>query len=268
MTIAILGAGVMGEAVLAGLISTESGPTEVIVSEGRPERAAELRERYGVEIVDNAEAARRADTVLIVVKPQDVAMVLDEIAPVTRAGQLVVSLAAGITTASMEARLPDGVAVARVMPNTPALVGAGMAAIAPGSHCTDDQLLIAEELLGVTGKVVRVVEEQLDAVTAVSGSGPAYVFLLAEAMTEAGVRLGLSPETASELAIETVIGSAQLMRETGDEPGVLRKRVTSPGGTTAAALEELEARDLRGTFAAALERARDRGRELAQGIDG
>ena len=268
MTIALLGAGVMGEAVLAGLISTEDGPTEVIVSEGRPERAAELRDRYGVEIVDNVDAASRADTLLIVVKPQDVGSVLDDIAPVARTGQLVISLAAGITTASIEARLPDGVAVVRVMPNTPALVGAGMAAIAPGSHCSDDQLAIAEKLLSVTGRVVRVPEDQLDAVTAVSGSGPAYVFLVTEAMTEAGIALGLPAETASELAVQTVIGSAQLMRETGDEPGVLRQRVTSPGGTTAAALGELETRDLRGIFAAALERARDRGRELAQGSDG
>lgn len=265
MTIAILGAGVMGEAVLAGLIGTESGPTEVIVSEGRPERAAELRERYGVEVVGNVEAAGRAETLLVVVKPQDVPTVLDEIASVVRPAQLVISMAAGITTSAIEARLVSGVAVARVMPNTPALVGAGMAAIAAGTHCSDAQLTLAERLLQVTGKVVRVPEEQLDAVTAVSGSGPAYVFLVTEAMTEAGVALGLPIETASELAIQTVIGSAQLMRETGDEPAVLRQRVTSPGGTTAAALRELEERDLRGIFAAALERARDRGRELAQG---
>jgi pyrroline-5-carboxylate reductase len=267
MTIAILGAGVMGEAVLAGLIGTQRGPTEVIVSEGRPERAAELRERYGVEIVDNAEAARRAETLVLVVKPQDVPTVLDEISGIARPGQLVISMAAGITTATIEARLADGVGVARVMPNTPALVGAGMAAIAAGTHCSDEQLALAEGLLEVTGKVVRVPEEQLDAVTAVSGSGPAYVFLVTEAMTEAGIALGLPPDTAGELAVQTVIGSAQLMRETGDEPSVLRQRVTSPGGTTAAALNELEERDLRGTFAAALERARDRGRELAKGSD-
>lgn len=266
MTIAILGAGVMGEAVLAGLISsTDRGPTEIIVGEGRADRAEELRARYGVEIVGNVEAARRSDTVLIVVKPQDVPTVLDDIAAVARAGQLVISLAAGITTESIEARLPDGVAVARVMPNTPALVGEGMAALAAGAHCSDEQLATAEALLGVTGKVVRVPEDQLDAVTAVSGSGPAYVFLVTEAMTEAGVALGLAEETAKELAIQTVIGSALLMRETRDEPSVLRTRVTSPGGTTAAALQEFEARDLRGIFAAAMERARDRGRELAKG---
>jgi pyrroline-5-carboxylate reductase len=268
MKVAILGAGVMGEAVLAGLLRAGRAPSDVIVSETRPERAAELRERYAVEVVDNVEAASRADTLLLVVKPQDISAVLADIAPVTRPGQLVISLAAGITTASIEADLPEGVAVVRVMPNTPALVAEGMAAIAPGTNCGDEGLGLAEELLSVTGKVLRVPEDQLDAVTAVSGSGPAYVFLVAEAMTDAGVQLGLPRATASELAIQTVIGSAKLLKETDEPPNVLRERVTSPGGTTAAALRELEVHELREAFVAALESARDRSRELAQGTDG
>ena len=267
MTVAILGAGVMGEAVLAGLIAAGHPPQELIVSDGRPERVAELRERYGVEGADNVGAARHADTILLVVKPQDIPAVLDDIKSVVGPGQRVVSLAAGVTTASIESRLSDGVAVVRVMPNTPALVAEGMAAIAPGANCSDADLAVAEKLLAVTGKVVRVPEEQLDAVTAVSGSGPAYVFLLAEAMTEAGVKLGLPTETASELAIQTVIGSAKLLKETGEAPQTLRQRVTSPGGTTAAALNSLEEQQLREIFATALESARDRSRELARGAD-
>jgi pyrroline-5-carboxylate reductase len=175
----------------------------------------------------------------------------------------VVSVAAGITTGFVEARLPDGVAVVRVMPNTPALVNEGMAAISPGTHCTDEQLELVEDLLAATGKVVRVPEKQQDAVTAISGSGPAYVFLVVEAMIEAGVHLGLPRPTATELAVQTVAGAGGLVRETGEHPALLRERVTSPGGTTAAALRVLEDHKLRAAFLAATEAARDRSRALA-----
>ena len=165
---------------------------------------------------------------------------LAEIAPELRPGQLLVSLAAGITTAFIESRVPDGVAVVRVMPNTPALVDEGMAAISPGSHCDDEHLAEAESLMASTGQVIRVPERQQDAVTAICGSGPAYIFFVVESMIEAGVHLGLPRATATELVVQTVVGSAKLLRETGEHPAVLREQVTSPGGTTAAALRELE----------------------------
>lgn len=264
MTVAIIGAGVMGETLLSGLIRSGTAPADLSVGEKREERAAELRAAYGVEVVSNVEAAA-ADTVLLVVKPQDMTGVLDEIAGALRPGQLLVSLAAGITTAVIEAHVPAGVAVVRVMPNTPALVDEGMAAISGGAAADEEHLARAEALLAATGRVVRVPEVQQDAVTAISGSGPAYVFLVAEAMIDAGVALGLPRETASELTLQTIAGAAKLLRESGDLPEELRAKVTSPNGTTAAAIAEFEARDLRGTFAGATEAARDRSIELAQG---
>lgn len=262
---AILGAGVMGETLLSGLIRAGRRVDDLLVGEKRRERGEELAERYGVTVVGNVEAARKADTVVLVVKPQDMDDLLTEIAPAVRAGQLVVSLAAGITTAFIESRLPEGVAVVRVMPNTPALVDEGMAAISRGSHCDEQHLLEAEDLLASTGKVLRVPEKQQDAVTAISGSGPAYLFFVVEAMIEAGVHLGLPRATASELVVQTVVGSAKLLRETGEHPVVLRERVTSPGGTTAAAIRELEDHKVRAAFLTALEAARDRSRALAEG---
>jgi pyrroline-5-carboxylate reductase len=267
MTVAILGAGVMGETVVSGLVRAGRPPSELLMSERRPARAAELRERYGVDVVSNTEAASKADTLMLVVKPQDMPDLLDEIAPVVRRGQLVISLAAGITTASIESHLADGVAVVRVMPNTPALVDEGMAAISRGSHCDEPHLVEAEELLSATGKVMRVPEKQQDAVTAISGSGPAYLFFVVEAMIEAGVHLGLPRSTATELVIQTMVGSAKLLRETGEHPTVLRERVTSPGGTTAAAVRELEDHKVRAAFMTALESARNRSRALARGDD-
>ncbi len=258
----MIGAGVMGETLLSGLIRAGRGLDQLVVVEKRPERAAELKDKYGVDVAADTAAAAAAETVLLVVKPQDMADVLAEIAPALRPGQLLVSLAAGITTAFIESRVPDGVAVVRVMPNTPALVDEGMAAISPGTHCDDAHLAEAEELMASVGRVVRVPERQQDAVTAISGSGPAYVFFVVEAMIEAGVHLGLPRTTAHELALQTVVGSAAMLRETGEHPAVLREQVTSPGGTTAAALRELEVHRVRAAFLAALEAARDRSREL------
>jgi pyrroline-5-carboxylate reductase len=264
-TTAIIGAGVMGETLLSGLIRAGRPVAELLVGEKRPERARELEEKYAVSVVSNLEATRRADTVALVVKPQDMGAVLDEIGPAVRPGQLVVSLAAGITTAFLESRLPDGVPVVRVMPNTPALVDEGMAAIAAGSHCDDEHLAIAESLLGSTGRVLRVPETQMDAVTAISGTGPAYVFFVVESMIEAGVHLGLPRATATELVVQTLVGSAKMLRETGTHPTVLREQVTSPGGTTAAALRELEIHKVRAAFLAAMEAARNRSAQLAEG---
>ncbi len=267
MTVAIIGAGVMGETLLSGLLRSGRRPEELLVGEKRRDRAAELVERYGVQVVSNVVAAGEAETLVLVVKPQDMADVLDELAPVVRPGQLVVSVAAGITTAFVEARLPDRVAVVRVMPNTAALVDEGMAAVSRGSHCDESHLVEAESLMASTGKVIRVPERQLDAVTAISGSGPGYMFFVVEAMIEAGVHLGLPRSTATELVVQTMVGSAKLLRDTGEHPVVLRERVTSPGGTTAAALRELEDHKVRAAFLVAIEAARDRSRALAAGLD-
>ncbi|WP_426242657.1 pyrroline-5-carboxylate reductase [Nocardioides sp. LHG3406-4] len=261
----ILGAGVMGETLLSGLVRAGRRVDDLLVGEKRPDRARELEERYGVAVVSNRDAARKAETLALVVKPQDMDALLTEIAPDLRPGQLVVSLAAGITTAYIESRVPDGVAVVRVMPNTPALVDEGMAAISPGKHCDEAHLAEAESLMASCGKVLRVPEKQMDAVTAISGSGPAYIFFVVESMIEAGVHLGLPRATATELVIQTVVGSGMMLRETGTHPAVLREQVTSPAGTTAAALRELESHKVRAAFLAAMEAARDRSRELAEG---
>lgn len=262
---AIIGAGVMGETLLSGLVRAGRRVDNLLIGEKRPDRARELEERYGVAVVSNLEAARKADTVALVVKPQDMAAVLEEITPELRSGQLLVSLAAGITTSFIEARVPTGVAVVRVMPNTPALVDEGMAAISPGSHCDEQHLAEAEDLLASTGRVIRIPEKQQDAVTAISGSGPAYLFFVVESMIEAGVHLGLPRATATELVVQTVVGSAKMLRETGTHPAILREQVTSPGGTTASALRELEVHKVRAAFLAAMEAARNRSRELAEG---
>lgn len=263
MTVAILGVGVMGETLLSGLLRSGRAPADLVIGEKRADRAAELTGKYPVDVVSNLAAVQRADTVALVVKPQDMGDVLAGIAPALHGGHLLVSLAAGITTSFIEKRVPDGVAVVRAMPNTPALVDQGMAAIAPGTHCDEDHLATAESLLAATGRVIRVPEEQLDAVTAISGSGPAYLFFVVEAMIEAGVHLGLPRTTATELVVQTAIGSATMLRETGEHPTVLRERVTSPGGTTAAAIRELEDHKVRAAFMNAMEAARDRSRALS-----
>ncbi|MFT4082174.1 MAG: pyrroline-5-carboxylate reductase [Nocardioides sp.] len=260
---AIIGAGVMGETLVSGLLRSGRPAAELLVGERRPERATELSDKYGVTVAPNTEVASRADTVVLVVKPQDMGAVIDEIAPELRPGQLLVTLAAGITTAFIEARVPAGVAVVRVMPNTPARVDEGMTAVAAGSSADDAHLATAEGLLAAVGKVVRLPESQLDAVTAVSGSGPAYVFYVVEAMIEAGVHLGLPRTVATELVVQTVVGSATMLRETGTHPTVLREQVTSPAGTTAAALRELDDHKVRAAFIAAMAAAAERSHELA-----
>lgn len=262
--IAVLGAGVMGETVLSGLIRAGRRLDELIIAEKRPGRAAELRERYGVDVVDPVVAAERADTLLLVVKPQDMGSLLDSIADRIKPSALVVSLAAGVTTTYLESKLPQGTSVVRVMPNTPALVDEGMAALSPGAHCDEDQLAHAEELLQSVGKTIRVAENLQDAVTAISGSGPAYIFFVVEAMIEAGVHLGLPRAMATDLVVQTTFGAAAMLKETREHPTVLREQVTSPAGTTAAALRELEVHRVRAAFLSAMEAARDRSRALGQ----
>ena len=262
--LAILGAGVMGETVLSGLLRAGWTSDRIIATDRRPERQAELESKYGITMMTNAEAAAKADTVILVVKPQDMRDLLTEIAPVVQPSTLIVSLAAGVDTASIEERLPQGTPVVRVMPNTPAQVDEGMAAISPGAHSDEEHLARVSEILSATGRVIAVPERYQDAVTAISGSGPAYLFFVVEAMIEAGVHLGLPRDTATELVVQTMLGSAKLLRETGEHPTVLRERVTSPGGTTAAAIRQLEDHKVRAAFITAMESARDRSRDLAR----
>lgn len=262
MTIAIIGAGVMGETLLAGLLRAGFPANDLLIAERRAERAIELTAKHGVEVVDNITAAQRAKTLVLVVKPQDMDSVLTEVAPYLDTEKLVVSLAAGITTERMENLLPKATPVVRVMPNTPALVDQGMAAVSAGTYCTDAHLTTAEELLRSVGHVLRVPEKHQDAVTAISGSGPAYIFYVVEAMIEAGVMLGLPRDTATELVRQTVMGAATMLIETGEHPTVLREQVTSPGGTTVAALRQFDDFKVRAAFLSAMEAARDRSAEL------
>src|SRR5215218_3228867 len=249
----------MGETVLSGLLRAGWHADQIVATDRRLERQLELTTRYGIKMLENTEAVAEAETVILVVKPQDMNDLLNEISQSIKPGALVVSLAAGIDTAFIESRLPEGVAVVRVMPNTPAQVDEGMAAISPGSHSTQDHLDRVTEILSATGRVITVPERYQDAVTAISGTGPAYLFF----MIEAGVHLGLPRSTATELVVQTMLGSAKLLRETGEHPTVLRERVTSPGGTTTAAVRQLEDHKVRAAFLVAMEAARDRSRELA-----
>ena len=262
--LAILGAGKMGEALLSGLLRAGTNAADVVVTARRPERADDLAAKYGVATAKNAEAAR-ADTVLIAVKPQDMAALLAEIDGVVTDGQLVVSMAAGIPTAFVEKRLAKGVPVVRVMSNTPVLVDEAMSAISAGAHAGEEHLRRTEELLGHVGRTIRVPESQQDAVTALSGSGPAYFFYLVEAMIDAGILLGLPRAVAADLIVQTALGSAIMLRDSGEHPVKLREAVTSPAGTTINAIRELEKHAVRAALLAAIEAARDRSQELASG---
>ncbi|GAB3624523.1 pyrroline-5-carboxylate reductase [Mariniluteicoccus endophyticus] len=260
--LAIIGAGVMGETVLSGLVSAGWDPADIVITERRPDRKAELEKRYGVRVLTNPEAAREAPTVLVAVKPQDIEPVLDDLAPELRPGAVVASMCAGVATSTIEARLPEGTPVIRVMPNTPAQVSEGMAAISAGRTALPEHLNAVTEVLSATGRVMTVPENYQDAVTAISGSGPAYLFFVVEAMIDSGVHLGLPRAVATELVVQTMLGSAKLLSESGEHPTVLRERVTSPGGTTAAAVRALELASVRSAFMQAMEAARDRSAEL------
>ncbi|RBY82334.1 pyrroline-5-carboxylate reductase [Blastococcus sp. TF02A-26] len=259
--VAVVGGGKMGEALLAGLVA-RSGPGEVVVCERSEARAAELTARHGVEVLGLTEAAARCRVLLLAVKPQDVDSLLSALAGSVDAGHLVVSVAAGVPTARIEAALPAGVPVVRVMPNTPALVGEGMSVVSAGAHAGEQHLDEAEALLAAVGAVRRVPEAQQDAVTALSGSGPAYFFYVVEALVDAGVLLGLPRTLAADLVVQTAVGAAAMLRDSGEHPVQLREAVTSPGGTTAAALRALEAHGVRAALAAAAEAAHARSLEL------
>jgi pyrroline-5-carboxylate reductase len=265
--IAILGTGKMGEALLSGLLRAGHPPAQLLAVARQPGRTAELRERYGVRTPDAAEAAKTADTLVLAVKPQDMGALLDEIAAFVPASadRLVISVAAGITTAFIERRFTGDVPVVRVMSNTPVLVDQAMSVISAGRYAGEEHLGRAEKLLQPVGKVLRIPESQQDAATALSGSGPAYVYFLVEAMVDAGILLGVPRGTAMEMVTQAVYGAATMLRESGEHPVILREAVTSPGGTTISAIRELEKHGVRAAFLAAIESARDRGRDLAGG---
>jgi pyrroline-5-carboxylate reductase len=264
--VAVLGAGKMGEALLSGMLRAGRNPADLVFTERHDERTKMLEERYGVTGVSSADAVETADTLLVAVKPQEIASLLDELAPIVTPRNLVISIAAGIPTTFLEKHLAADVPVVRVMSNTPVFVDEAMSAIAPGAHADEEHLARTESLLQPVGKVIRVPESQLDAVTALSGSGPAYFFFLVEAMIDAGILLGLPRTVAAELIVQTAVGAAKMLRESGEHPVQLREAVTSPGGTTIAAIRELENHGVRAALLAALEAARDRSRELAEGI--
>jgi pyrroline-5-carboxylate reductase len=260
--IAVLGAGKMGEALVSGMLRAGRPPAGILAAARRPQRAVELHDRYGIEVVTAAEASKAADILVLTVKPQDMAALLDEIAPHVPSSRLVISVAAGITTSFIERRLAEDVPVVRVMSNTPVLVDEAMSVVSAGSHATDEHLRLTEELLRPVGRVIRIPESQQDAATALSGSGPAYVYFLVEAMVDAGILLGVPRQTALDMVIQAVYGAATMLRDSGEHPVLLREAVTSPGGTTISAVAELERHRVRAAFLAAIEAARDRGREL------
>ncbi|OXM74230.1 MULTISPECIES: pyrroline-5-carboxylate reductase [Amycolatopsis] len=262
--IAVLGAGKIGEALLAGLLQGGRGAEELLFTERHPERAAELTARYGIAGVEVTEAAKRADVLVVAVKPQDIEPVLTELAPLVGPNSLVVSLCAGLPTSLYERRLPDGVPVVRVMPNTPMVVGEAMSAVSPGKHATPEHVALVTEMLATVGQVVEVPEAQQDAVTALSGSGPAYFFYLVEAMIDAGILLGLPRAVAEKLIIQSAVGAAKMLAETDEHPVILREAVTSPAGTTINAIRELEKHGVRAALLAAIEAARDRSVELGK----
>ncbi|MBN6036104.1 pyrroline-5-carboxylate reductase [Amycolatopsis sp. 195334CR] len=265
--IAVLGAGKIGEALLSGLLHGGRRPDELLFTERYPERVDELTRRYGVRGVDVPEAAKLADVLIVAVKPQDIEPLLDELGPLLRPETLVVSLCAGLPTALYERRLAEGTPVVRVMPNTPMVVGEAMSAISPGRYATADHLALVEELLTCVGSVVRVPESQQDAVTALSGSGPAYFFFLVEAMIDAGILLGLPRNISEKLIVQSAVGAAKMLAETGEHPVTLREAVTSPAGTTINAIRELENHGVRAALLAAIEAARDRSVELGKAHD-
>ena len=265
MNLALLGGGRMGEALAVGLIDAGWEPETIAIAEIDADRRRILEEHLpGVRVVPSpAWAATDAEVVVVAVKPDDVATALEACAPVLASGALVLSIAAGVTIEAIETAAP-GHPVVRAMPNTGALVGRGAAAISAGALATDADLQVAERVLGAVGIVVRVPEKQLDAVTGLSGSGPAYVFLVAEAMIEAGVLVGLPRDTAAALVRQTLLGAATLLGDGSESPESLRAAVTSPGGTTAAGLQVLEVRGMRAALLDAIEAATQRSRDLGR----
>jgi len=269
-TIAFVGAGNMAGALIRGLVGTATVPADQIIAADPDEaRLSLLESELGIRVTrDNGEAVREATVVVLAIKPQVFAQVLPGIATAMVAETLLVSIAAGISTRMIEGAVPPGSRVIRTMPNTPALVGAGATAIAAGSHASDADLEVAETLFRSVGISVRVPEAQIDAVTGLSGSGPAYVFAMIEALRDAGAREGLPEETALRLASQTVFGAARLLLDEGEAPEVLRERVTSPGGTTRAGLDALAQAGFTDAIVGAVRAATRRSVELGKIAEG
>jgi pyrroline-5-carboxylate reductase len=264
--IAIIGAGVIGETFIAGFLRSGIQADDVVFCESNEERRGEIEQRYAVAAMSPGEAGSRADVVLIAVKPQDVASALENLGQHLRPGTLVISMAAGIPIDVLQQLAGPNVSVIRVMPNTPAVIGEGVLAMSSSPRCTPEEVRTAQRLLEVAGTVVEVAESQQDAVTAISGSGPAYVFAFMEALEAAAGKLGLGPDFARTLVLQTIAGAALLARGGAEGPAELRRRVTSPGGTTQAALRVLldEDRGLGPLIAQATTAARDRSIELGR----
>jgi pyrroline-5-carboxylate reductase len=265
--VGFIGAGNMGEALIRGLVNANVvAPEAIWASDVRLERLKELDSQYGIQLApDNLDVVRQADVVIMAVKPQIMAAVLREIAPVLTRRKLMISLAAGVSTARIRATLGREVRLIRVMPNTPALVLEGVTAIAKAEGLEADDLDVAGEIFSAVGRVVVLDEELLDAVTGLSGSGPAYVAVVIESLADGGVKMGLDRRTAMTLATQTVLGAAKLLLETGMHPGALKDMVSSPGGTSIAGISALEEGGIRTTFIKAVERATGRSKELGQG---
>jgi pyrroline-5-carboxylate reductase len=261
--VGVIGVGIMGEALLSGLLDSGFPSNQLSFAEKRSERAAEITTKYGSTLKSLNNLVAASDVVLLVVKPQDLEEVLGEISGDLKQGSFVVSFAAGKRTDFISSRIPAGVGVIRVMPNTPTLVGLGMSAISAGPSASKAGIEFVETFLSATGKVVSVDEKLQDAVTAVSGSGPAYFFAFVEAMVAAGIELGLSHEVATELTIQTIVGAAGMLEKSGESATTLRKNVTSPNGTTAAALAVFQENKLGESVKQAMIAARNRSQELA-----
>lgn len=267
--LAILGAGVMGEALLSGVLASgKFGPAQVVITDTRAARLAELSARYGAGTCEcNADAVKDADLIILAVKPQVVSGVLSEIAP-HLSGGTVLSIAAGVGVRFLEDRLPESVSVVRTMPNSPCQVGAGAIAAVAGRGVTEEIKAFLTETLESVGKTVWVGEDLMEAVTGLSGSGPAYVFLMIEALADGGVRAGLARDAALELAAQTVLGAARMVLETSTHPAILRERVCTPGGTTIAGLYALEQRAFRAAVMEAVDASAKRSSQLAQRFSG
>ncbi len=264
--IAFLGGGNMAGALIKGLLGAHAcRPEDILVTDVREDRLAQLRREHGVATsTDNASAATWADVVVLATKPQIFDRLLTQIERAVRPETLVISIAAGVPVSAIEGRLPAGTRVVRTMPNTPAIVEAGATAIAAGTHATTDDLAVARAIFSSVGVVVQLDESLVDAATGLSGSGPAYIFLIIEALSDAGVKVGLHRDSALLLAAQTVLGSAKLLIDTGEHPGRLKDMVTSPGGTAIAGLHTLEAGGLRTTLMNAVEAATRRAQELGE----
>lgn len=263
--LAVIGGGAMGQALVAGALkSGRYQRDKIIVSDPLETRRNYFQEHFQVQVTqNNEEAVKEAATIVMAVKPQVFLEVLKPLAPIISPKQLLISVAAGITISDIEGTLAGKVPVIRVMPNTPCLVGKGAAIIAKGNFASAEHVDTAERLFGALGLTAQLPETGLNGVTALSGSGPAYIFLILEALVEGGVRVGLPRELSKELVLQTMAGSLEMVKETGQHPAILKEMVTSPGGTTAAALEYLEAEGIRGTLIKAVVKAWERAQELS-----